>query len=133
MAVVAEERTRARRTGNRKQDERGAIAGLDYGLARRAERKLRRYGTSLNGAFAAIINRRGMIDELRTEPFSLDFTAQGRRFTADVTPDPMGGYTAKVQGYDNCFTEGDSMRELRNALVEVTEAIVFGLGARVAE
>lgn len=133
MAVVAEERTRARRTGNRKQDGRGTIAGLDYGLARRAERKLRRYGQSLNGAFAAIVNRRGMIDELRTEPFSLDFTVQGQRFTADITPDPCGRFCAQVRGHENCFTEGGSIPELRQALVEVVELMLFDIGEEVHE
>ncbi len=127
MAVVAEKRTRARRS--RAHSKSGATLDLD--LAQRADRKLRRYGQSLNGAIAAIVNRRGMIDELRTAPFTLDFTAQGQRFTADVTPDPSGRFCAQVRGHDDCFTEGGSISELRQALVEVTELMLFGICDKV--
>jgi hypothetical protein len=38
-----------------------------------------------------------------------------------------------VRGYDNCFTEADTLPELRKYLVEVTEAMVFGMGEKVAK
>ena len=131
MAVVAEERTRARRTSKRPQGGRGERFNIQ--LARRIDRKLRRYGESLDGALSVIARRRGMIDELRTAPFTLDFTAQGQRFTADVTPDPTGGFTAIVRGHEDCYTEGDTIDELRRALVEVTELVLFDMGTPVAD
>lgn len=63
---------------------------------------------------------------------TMDFTAHGQTLTADVTPDPSGGYCATVRGHDNCFTEADTLPELCKYLVEVTEAMVFGMGKKVA-
>ena len=105
---------------------------LDLDLAQKAERKLNRYNMDLNGILAFIIAGRGLPD-LRYAPQVIDFTACGETFTADVTADPDGGYCATVRGYDNCFTEADTLPELRKYLVEVTEAIVFGMGEKVAK
>lgn len=105
-------------------------ATLDLDLAQRAERKLNRYNMDLNGILAFIVSVRGLPD-LRNAPQTIDFTACGETFTADVTPDPDGGYCATVRGYDNCFTEADTLPELRKYLVEVTEAMVFGMGEKL--
>jgi hypothetical protein len=107
-------------------------ATLDLDLAQRAERKLRRYGTDLNGVLALIVAVRGLPD-LRNTPQTMDFTTHGRTFTADVTPDPDGGYCATVRGHENCFTEADTLPELRKCLVEVTDLMLFDVGARAAE
>lgn len=104
---------------------------LDLDLAQRAERKLNRYNMDLNGVLAFIVAVRGLPD-LRNAPQAIDFTAHGQTFTADVTPDPNGGYCATVRGHDDCFTEADTLPELRKYLVEVTEAMVFGMGENVA-
>ena len=104
---------------------------LDLDLAQRAERKLNRYNMDLNGVLAFIVAVRGLPD-LRNAPQTMDFTTHGQTFTADVTPDPDGGYCATVRGHDNCFTEADTLPELRKYLVEVTEAMVFGMGEKVA-
>jgi len=104
---------------------------LDLDLAQRAERKLNRYNMDLNGVLAFIVAVRGLPD-LRNAPQTMDFTAQGQTFTADVTPDPDGGYCATVRGHNNCFTEADTLPELRKYLIEVTEAMVFGMGEKVA-
>lgn len=104
---------------------------LDLDLAQRAERKLNRYNMDLNGVLAFIVAVRGLPD-LRNAPQAIDFTAHGQTFTADVTPDPNGGYCATVRGHDDCFTEADTLPELRKYLVEVTEAMVFGMGEKVA-
>ena len=71
--------------------------------------------------------------EKRTmEKQAMVFTAHGQTFTADVTPDATGGYCATIRGHDDCFTETDTLPELRKNLVEVTEAMVFGMGEKVA-
>ena len=108
------------------------VATLDLDLAQRAERKLRRYGTDLNGVLALIIAVRGLPD-LRKPPQTMDFETHGQTFTADVTPDPDGGYCATVRGHENCFTEADTLPELRKCLVEVTDLMLFDVGARAAE
>ena len=84
-----------------------------------------RYNLDLNGVLAYIVAVRGLPD-LRNAPQSMDFTLRGQTFTADVTPDPDGGFCATVRGHENCFTEADSLPELRNALAEVTELMLFG-------
>lgn len=108
-------------------------ATLDLDLARRADRKLRKYGESLNGLLTVIVGRRGLPDAIRTTPFALDFTVQGQNFTADVTPDPSGRYCAQVRGHDDCFTEAATIPELRAALVEVVEAVLFDIADWRAE
>ena len=60
-------------------------------------------------------------------PKTIDFTVQGRGFTADVQADPWGGFTAQVRGHDDCFTDGRTIDELRAALVEVVELMVFDI------
>lgn len=113
-------------------------ATLDLDLARRAERKLRRYGTSLNGVMAAIVSRRRLVNAPLLPvpadfPKTIDFTVQGRSFTADVRADPWGGFTAQVRGHEDCFTDGRTIDELRAALVEVVELMVFDMGEEVHE
>ena len=103
---------------------------LDLNLAQKAERKLNRYNMDLNGVLAFIVAVRGLPD-LRNAPQTIDFTAHGQTFTADVKSDPDGGYCATVRGHDDCFTEADTLPELRKYLVEVTEAMVFGMGEKV--
>ena len=106
-------------------------ATLDLDLAQRAERKLRRYGTDLNGVLVFILTVRGLPD-LRNAPQTMDFTTHGQTFTADVTPDPDGGYCATVRGHDDCFTEADTLPELRKYLIEVTDLMLFDEGEKVA-
>ncbi len=115
----------------RERTRRTRAATLDLDLAQRAERKLSRYNMDLNGVLAFIVAVRGLPD-LRKAPQTMDFTAHGQAFTADVTPDPSGGFCAKVRGHEDCFTEADTLPELRKYLVEVTEAMVFGMGEKVA-
>ena len=109
----------------KERTRRTRAATLDLDLAQRAERKLNRYNMDLNGVLAFIVAVRGLPD-LRNAPQAINFTVHGQTFTADVTPDPDGGYCATVRGRDNCFTEADTLPELRKYLVEVTEAMVFG-------
>ena len=108
---------------------------IDRDLARRAERKLRRYGRSFDDVFSAALSRvvssRGMPDMFAETPSTIAFSVQGQHFVADVTPDPSGGYCAVVRGHDDCFTEGDTLEELRHALVEVTELMVFDMADKV--
>ena len=99
-------------------------ATIDIDLAQRARRKLSRYNLDLNGVLAYIVAERGLPD-LRNAPQSMDFTLRGQTFTADVTPDPDGGFCATVRGHENCFTEADTLPDLRNALAEVTELMLF--------
>ena len=105
-----------------KRPARAAIIDID--LARRAGRKLSRYNLDLNGVLAYIVAVRGLPD-LRNAPQSMDFILHGQMFTADVIPDPDGGFCATVRGHENCFTEADTLPELRNALAEVTELMLF--------
>ena len=106
-------------------------ATLDLALAQRAERKLNRYNMDLNGVLAFIVSVRGLPD-LRNAPQTMDFTAHGQTFTADVTPDPDGGYCATVRGHDDCFTEADTLPALRKCLAEVTDLMLFGGDERTA-
>lgn len=99
-------------------------ATIDIGLAQRAERKLNRYNMNLNGVLAYIVSVRGLPD-LRNTPQTIAFTVRGQTFTADVSPDPDGGYCATVRGYENCFTEADTMPELERNLAEVAELMLF--------
>ena len=113
-------------------------ATIDLDLAQRAERKLRRYGTSVNGVLAAIASRRRLRNApllpVPTEfPKTIDFTVQGRDFTADVKADPWGGFTAQVRGREDCFTEADTIPELEKALTEVVELMAFDKGEEVHE
>ena len=108
-------------------------ATLDLDLAQRAERKLNRYNLDLNGVLALIVNVRGLPDGLRNAPQTLDFTTHGQTFTEDVTPDPDGGSCATVRGHDDCFTEADTIPELRKYLIEVTDLMLFDEGKRAAK
>lgn len=105
---------------------------LDLDLARRAERKLNRYNMDLNGLLSIIVTMRGLPD-FPNVPQTMDFTTHGQTFTADITPDPNGGYCATVRGHENCFTEADTLPELRKCLVEVTDLMLFDEGERVAQ
>ena len=78
----------------------------------------------LNGVLAYIVSAHGLPD-LRNAPQTVDFIAHGQFFTADASPDPDGGWCATVRGHDNCFTEADTMDELRRNLVEVTDLMLF--------
>ena len=104
---------------------------IDRNLARRAETKFRRYGTSIEGVLAVLVSLHGMPKELRPSPppvpSVIEFDAQGEHFVADVTPDE-DRYFAQVRGYPGCFTEGGNEEELRKYLVEVTELVVFDMG-----
>ncbi len=115
------ERTRRRTRG----------ASLDIDLVQRAERKLNRYHMDLNGVLAFIVAAHGLPD-LRDAPSAIDFAVRGQTFTADVTPDPGGGYCATVRGHGDCFTEADTLPELRKGLAEVTELMLFDAGERAA-
>ena len=108
-------------------------ATIDLDLAQRAERKLNRYNLDLNGVLALIVAVRGLPAGLRNAPQTLDFETHGQTFTADVTPDPDGGYCATVRGHDDCFTEADTLPELRKYLIEVTDLMLFDEGAKVAK
>lgn len=110
------------RLAERKRPARAATIDID--LAQRAGRKLSRYNLDLNGVLAYIVAVRGLPD-LRNAPQSIDFALRGQTFTADVTPDPDGGFCATVRGHENCFTEADTLPDLRNALAEVTELMLF--------
>ena len=107
-------------------------ATLDLALAQRAERKLNRYNMDLNGVLAFIVAVRGLPD-LRNAPQTMDFTTHGQTFTADVRPDPDGGYCATVRGHENCFTEADTLPELRKYLMEVTDLMLFDEGERASQ
>ena len=106
---------------------------LDLDLARRAERKLNRYNMDLNGLLSIIVTMRGLPDFPSSAPQTMDFTTHGQTFTADVTADPDGGYCATVRGHENCFTEADTLPELRKYLIDVTNLMLFDEGERVAK
>ena len=110
---------------------------IDRNLARRADRKLHRYGTSMNDVLSAalvlVVSSRGMPDAFAPVPSTIKFRTQGQNFVADVTPDPSGGYCAVVRGHDDCFTEGDTLEELQQSLVEVTNLMLFDVGDKVYE
>lgn len=118
---------------NHTTTQNGATVTLDLDLARRADRKLRRHGGSLNGLLARIVERRALPSLFVDPPRTIDFIAQGQRFTADVTPELDGGYTAIVRGHGECFTEADTIPALREALVEVTELMLFDIGEPVKD
>ena len=125
-------------TAERPSRTRYAGATLDPALVRRADRKLRRYGSSVSGLLASIVDRRGLrgaaiLPAQEDFPATIDFTAQGQRFTADVKADPWGGYTAIVRGHEDCYTDGDTIPELRKALVEVVELMVFDMGTPITD
>lgn len=61
----------------------------------------------------------------------LGFSVNGRWFVADVKPDQDGGYCASVRGHEDCFAEGNSRDELRRALTEVVELMIFDGGEDV--
>ena len=122
-------RTKERRSTRVTRTARPATLDLD--LAQRAERKLNRYNMDLNGVLAFIVKVHGLPD-LRDAPQTMDFTACGRTFTADVQSDPGGGYCATVRGHDECFTDADNLDELRRALIEVTELMLFDQGEKAA-
>lgn len=114
---------------------------LDCDLAKRADRKLHRYGMSLDDAIANtlvfIVSKRGNPLQGGDNPLLgvvvppvIEFNAQGRRFVADVKPDG-DGYFAQVRDCPGCFTCGDNLAELRKNLVEVTELAVFDMGEPV--
>ena len=107
---------------------------IDRDLARRADRKLHRYGMSLDDAIADtllfIVSKRGNPWRGAVVPPVVEFDTQGRHFVADVKPDG-DSYFAQVRGFPGCFTCGDSLPELRRNLVEVTELVVFDMGKQV--
>ena len=110
---------------------------LDRDLAKRADRKLRRYGMSLDDALAKtlmfVVSTRGNPwgSAVRTVPSVIEFDTQGEHFVADVTQEG-DRYLAEVRGHPECFTEGGNEAELRRYLVEVTDGMLFGLGEKVA-
>lgn len=50
---------------------------FDRDLARRADRKMRRYGSDLNGLLSIVVTIRGLPSALRQAPLPLDFTVNG--------------------------------------------------------
>lgn len=110
---------------------------LDRDLCRRADRKLRRYGMSLDDALAKtlvlIVSTRGNPWGNATSdvPSVIEFDTQGEHFIADVTQEG-DRYLAEVRGHPECFTEGGNEAELRRYLVEVTDGMLFGLGEKVS-
>ena len=53
-----------------------------------------------------------------SEPFALDFPAT---LTAIVRAEDGGGYSAEVPGLPGCFTEGETLEELRENLRDAAE------------
>jgi len=110
---------------------------LDRDLCRRADRKLHRYGMSLDDALAKtlvlIVSTRGNPWGNATSdvPSVIEFDTQGEHFIADVTQEG-DRYLAEVRGHPECFTEGGNEAELRRYLVEVTDGMLFGLGEKVS-
>ncbi len=104
---------------------------LDRDLARRADRKLHRYGMSLDDAVAHtlvfIVSKRGNPLQGAAVPPVIEFDAQGQHFVADVKPDG-DSYSAQVRDCPECFTCGDNLAELRKNLVEVTKLMYFDMG-----
>lgn len=104
---------------------------VDRNLAHRADSKLRRYGTDINhvlsSALMLVVSSRGLPEVFAPVPPVLEFEVQGRKFVADITPCQGGGYCAVVRGHENCYTEGDTLAELKQALVEVTELVLFDI------
>ena len=70
-----------------------------------------------------------MPTDLRKPPQTMDFETHGKTFTADVTPDPDGGYCATVRGHENCSAKADTLPELRSRIVDVTLRTVFDIEA----
>lgn len=52
------------------------------------------------------------------EPFALNFPAT---LTAIVRPEEGGGYSAEIPGLPGCFTEADTLEELRDNLRDAVE------------
>ena len=110
---------------------------IDRDLARRADRKLHRYGMSLDDALAKtlvfVVSTRGNPwgETVRPMPSVIEFDTQGEHFVADVTREG-NRYLAEVRGHPECFTEGGNEAELRQYLVEVTDGMLFGLGEKVS-
>lgn len=108
---------------------------LDRDLVRRADRKLHRYGMSLDDALERtlvfVVSTRGNPwgETVRPVPSVIEFDTQGEHFVADVTQDG-DRYIAEVRGHPECFTEGGNEAELRQYLVEVTDGMLFGLGEK---
>ena len=103
---------------------------IDRNLARRAEAKFRRYGTSIEGVLTVLVSCHGLPKELRPTPrvpSVIEFETQGEHFVADVKPDD-DSYFAQVRGLPDCFTCGDNEAELRKNLVEVTNLMHFDIG-----
>ena len=50
---------------------------VDRDLARRADRKMRRYGSDLNGLLSIVVTIRGLPSALLQAPLPLDFTVDG--------------------------------------------------------
>ena len=111
---------------------------LDRDLARRADRKLHRYGMSLDDALAKtlvfVVSTRGNPwgGTVSAMPSVIEFDTQGEHFVADVTQEG-DRYLAEVRGHPECFTEGGNEAELRRYLVEVTDGMLFGLGEKVSQ
>ena len=158
---------------------------LDLDLARRADRKLRRFGSDLNRVLAVIVSVRGvpgfvadvetpkpldaddarlddamaratvrrvkpglyhaettvlddywaeggtraaaladLRDNLRyliSDPVAVEYTAYGRKFTAEARPAREGGFWAVVPALDGASTCGDTMDELKYMLIDMTK------------
>ena len=111
---------------------------LDRDLARRADRKLHRYGMSLDDALAKtlvfVVSTRGNPwgNTASAMPSVIEFDTQGEHFVADVTQEG-DRYLAEVRGHPECFTEGGNEAELRKYLIEVTDGMLFGLGEKVSQ
>ena len=67
----------------------------------------------------------GAVPQVRPEPgtlpsnaFSLDFQAI---LTAIVRPEEAGGFSAEVPALPGCFTEGETLEELRDNLLEAAD------------
>ena len=110
---------------------------LDRDLALRADRKLHRYGMSLDDALERmlifVVSTRGnpwQSEVRRSVPPVIEFEVGGERFVADVMPDG-DSFHAQVRNHPECFTCGDDEAELRKNLVEVTELMCFDLGCPV--
>ncbi len=161
---------------------------LDIDLARRADRKLRRFGSDLNRVLAVIVSVRGVPDfvapaetpkpldaadwrigdalaratvrrvkpglyraetpaaddywaegatraaalaDLRdnlryliSDPVAVEYTAYGRKFTAEARPAKEGGFWAVVPALDGASTQGDTMDELKYMLIDMTKLII---------
>ena len=107
---------------------------FDRDLVRRADRKLHRFGVTLDDAMSRallyIVTSRGVPEQFRPVPSVIEFDAQGEHFVADVTQED-GGYSAQVRNHPECYTCGDNEAELRKNLVEAAELAIFDIADEV--